>query len=89
MKDSHIPTEVVKVLVNPHKLPRIFYPQQWSKDFSSSAIKDFEYPTAVKDLCSPTAVKDFIISSYQGFIFLSKTANQLTCAYITFIYHKH
>ena len=62
MKDSHIPTEVVK---------------------------DFESPAAVMDLFSPAAVKDFIISSHQGFIFLSNTANQLTCTYITLIYHKH
>ena len=61
-------------------------------------VKDYHIPTevvkilnlqaAVKNLFSPTTVKDFIISR-QGFIFLSKTTNQLTCAYITFIYHKH
>ena len=89
MKDSHIPAEIVKALVNPYKSPRIFYPQQWSQDFSFSTIKGFESPAVVKDLFSSAAVKDFIISSSPGFIFLSKTVNQLTCAYITFIYHKH
>ena len=89
MKDSQFLAEVVKILVNPHKSPRIFNPQQWYKDFSFSTIKDFESPTAVKDLFSPVVVKNFIISSYQGYILLGKMANQLTCAYITFMYHKH
>ena len=51
--------------------------------------KGISLSPAIMDLLSPAAVKDFIISSYQGFIFLSKTANQLTCAYITFILIKH
>ena len=97
VKDSHIPTEVAKVFDNPRELSRIYFPRQRSKilssptvskDFSSSTIKDFESPATAKDFSS-SAVKDFIISSYQGFIFLGKIANQLTCAYITFIYHKH
>ena len=76
--------------IYPSQQSEIFDPQGVGKDFSSSAFKDFlESPASIKDLLSPTIIKDFIISSYQGFIFLSKTAAQFTCTYITFIYHKH
>ena len=76
--------------IYPSQQSEIFDPQAVRKDFSSSTFKDFlESPASVKDLLSPTAIKDFIISSYQGFIFLSKTATQLTYITITFIYHKH
>ena len=66
MKDSHIPTEVIKDFESPAAV-KIYFPRQQSKilssptvtkDFSSLAIKDFESPTAVKDLFSPTVVKD-------------------------------
>ena len=58
---------------NPHELPRIFYPQQWSKDLSSLIIKDFEshqqstiyFPRQQSNTLLSLAIKDLFSSARQ------------------------
>ena len=39
-QEYHSPQKLSKLLLDPHKSPRIFNPRPWSQDFSFSTIKD-------------------------------------------------
>ena len=66
--------------------PRSWFPNNSWGTSHFQRSKDSQSPTAVQDLLSLDSSQDSFISSYPGFVFLSKTAHQPTCAFITFTF---